>query len=440
MAYKQTTGSISLKEKKSNTFITGGITVTDRNISSDAFDRLRVSNPTTLFEINSIFNKNHSINELISGSGTSVHDASNSYIQMALSDSDTGKVIRQSFEYIPYQPGKSRFMIFTGVLEVNGGVNGSISRIGSFDSQDDKTAVSCDGNGLFFELNGTTIYTVLRNNNVDTKTSQENWNIDTLNGSGPSGYTLNDWSKAYIFTIEQEWLGIGMVRFGIMINGRLIPVHIIHNTGIGSPSSTSINKPYTKMAKLPIRYEIQSTSAVNAEMRMICCTVLSEGGFEPFGYQFSYIRESVKTINTTILPVLSIKLKEVNDNEYNRTTVLLKSIHILNSNTSNKNAFYKLYILDNKNKLTGASWTDINSNSAVQIDISSTAIDLTNARYSLSGFVNVSNSENFDTGDYFNSTLLNSSINGTSRVLSLCCKSISGNIDVYASFDWIEIQ
>ena len=438
MAYKQTTGSISLKEKKSNTFITGGITVTDRNISSDAFDRLRVSNPTTLFELNSIFGKNLHVEETVSGSAVSTFDSSNSYIQMSLFSSGTGKIIRQSYEYIPYQPGKSRLMMFTGVLELNGGINGSVSKIGCFDSDVDKTSVAGPGNGLFFELNGTTMYVVLRANDVDTKVSQSNWNYDKLDGNGPSGYTITNWGQAFLFAIDQEWLGIGLIRFGFFFNGQFKLVHIINNTSVGYPSSVSIIKPYNKTAKLPIRYEISSTSNVNSEMRMMCATVLSEGGFEPFGYLFSYANDTKISVGEIDEVVLSFRM--IQSEPKNRVSVLLRSMDILNL-TANKFVLYKIYIFNDENAVSGGTWFDVNTgNSVVQINETATSFNDVSGNVLKSGFVSLKENTTFPYQEYLNSPLLNSTIDGSSRILSLVCKGLGGNIDVHASFDWLEIQ
>ena len=90
------------------TLTTGKLVLTNTTGNQDAFDRLRVSEPSTLFEIHHVFGKMPRVmDELTSGSGASTHNSTNSYVQMAVSDSSVGKVVRQSYEYIPYQPGKS---------------------------------------------------------------------------------------------------------------------------------------------------------------------------------------------------------------------------------------------------------------------------------------------------------------------------------------------
>ena len=166
------------------TLTTGKLVLTNTTSNQDAFDRLRVSNPNTLFEIHHVFGKmGRYIDELTSGTGTSTWRSANAYIEMKVTSSGVGKVARQSLEYIPYQPGKSRLMLFTGVLDTSGGTSNCTSRIGCFDDTDDKSSVSATGNGLFFELTSTGIYVVKRLNDTDTRVLQSSWNFDTFGGN-----------------------------------------------------------------------------------------------------------------------------------------------------------------------------------------------------------------------------------------------------------------
>jgi hypothetical protein len=95
-------------------------------------------------------------------------------------------------------------MIFSGVIETHGGLPNVISRIGCFDSSVEKTAVPGTGNGVFFELNGTDLYAVIRLNNVDgERVIRTSWNYDKFDGLGPSGFALTtaDFANARIFAI-----------------------------------------------------------------------------------------------------------------------------------------------------------------------------------------------------------------------------------------------
>jgi hypothetical protein len=430
----------------------GKIILTDTTSNNDAFDRIRISEPETLFEINATTGKlPFLIDEIISGAGTTSKEyLDNSYIKMGISASATGlgvnNVVRQSYEYVPYQPGKSRLMIFSGVLEaISGGVTGTYERIGSFDSYVEKTSVAGSGNGCFFELDGRTLYAVIRLNdtvthNGNTRVAQLDWNFDKFNGIGPSGLTVNNYSTAKILAIDQEWLGVGQVRFGFFINGQFHVGHIFNHFDEG------ITMPYTKTAKLPIRYEIQGPDNKTAEMRMICSTILSEGGFEPTGITFTYGRSTPVVISTNYKPMISIKLRETEP--YNRKSIILKSIELLN--TLDRGLQCNLLLLPNKTYLTGGNtFTPIDlNNSVAEYNTTATGItgvttDITSASDSIivldSGYADYSSTIQFNYDKYLASPIINSSIHGDSRVLCLCGVILVNNVTTYASLSWVEV-
>ena len=115
-------------------------------------------------------------------------------------------------------------------------------------------------NGFFLEQNGTTIQFVKRSSVtgsvVDTPITQSNWNIDKLDGTGPSLLTL-DLTSPQILFIDLEWLGVGSVRMGFVINGQFIHCHTFHHAN----SNTAPKGAYMQTACLPIRQEIENTAA-----------------------------------------------------------------------------------------------------------------------------------------------------------------------------------
>jgi hypothetical protein len=404
----------------------------------DAFDRLRVSNPVTLFELSQIVGTQpFLIDEYTSGSGATQHNLENAYF--TLSVAGTGTAIRQTYEYIPYQPGKSKLMVFTGVLNANNNSNNVTTRIGCFDSKDQKTNVNGDGNGCFFEYTNNTLSFVVRNNDDDDtqKINQSAWNYDKFDGTGPSGLTI-DVTKALIMAIDQEWLGVGRVRFGFFLNGKFHLAHVFNNSGIGLPTSTPITVPYTKTAKLPIRYEISSNGG-SGQLRMICGSVISEGGFEPAGLLFSIGQTAGVTISgANAIPIISICLRETEP--YNRKTIILTDIAILNS--TNGGVQWDLYLLPNKSSITGGSWHEIDlDNSIAEYNNTSTGVSLslTGALLLESGYTNQSNSINFTFNSYLSNPIVNSSITGRSRVLCLAGKSIGSSQTLHGSLSWIEV-
>ncbi len=414
--------------------------LTNNTSNQDAFDRLRTSRPHTLFEINATTGKlPYLVDEIVTGTAVSTANINNSYIQMSVSTAGD-KVVRQTFEYVPYQPGKSKLMVFTTVLEaIGGGSPGVICRVGCFDSSVEKSG-NTPGNGCFFELNDETLSAVIRLNNIDNSKPQSLWNYDKFDGNGPSGFMVNDFSKVSILAIDQEWLGVGTVRFGFFIKGKFRLGHVFNHSGVGLPLSTGIKVPYTKTGKLPIRYEISTSNNVNAEMRMIASSVVSEGGYEPKGIMFSVGRSVELTIanneGVSTKPVISIRLRQ--EEPYNRKTLILKTMTLFSS--TSEPLQWDLYILPNSSKLTGADWKQQDSNnSCAEYDRTATAVDLTDALLLGSGYA-TQNTLGYNYDKYLASLLVNSSISGQSKVLSLVARRLENKtVKMCGSLSWREI-
>ena len=82
-----------------------------------------------------------------------------------------------------------------------------------------------------------------------TRVSQDEFNLDRLDGTGPSGYIL-DATKMQMVYIDYTWYGSGFIRFGMrMINGDIAYCHRMPNNNINTQS-------YMRSGNLPARYEV----------------------------------------------------------------------------------------------------------------------------------------------------------------------------------------
>ncbi|NBP13054.1 hypothetical protein EBU95_01515 [bacterium] len=198
--------------------------------------------------------------------------------------------IRQTTQRFNYQPGKSQLCLYTGVLTP---VSNAIKRIGSFQSL---TAAPYTPNcGLYFETqtdSPSSIAVIQQNNSFlvpSISARRENWNIDKLDGTGPSGKVLY-LSAANIFMIDYEWLGVGRVRYGFVIDGQICYCHAFNNAG-------NVPGAYLLTPNLPVRAEIRQTGTGSATMKIICCSIMSEAGAD-----FTGVTRSVDT-GTTGIPI-----------------------------------------------------------------------------------------------------------------------------------------
>lgn len=272
------------------------IPVTFPGMETDAFGRLRVGNPFTLFDSQNRYGKDNQFDETTATGGTSTYLADESSVALAVTTTSGSEVVRQTYRVFPYQPGKSLLVLATFVMAA--GQTNLRQRVGYFNPD----------NGVFFQKTGTTNQFVLRSNVTgtpsDTRTAnQADWNGDKLDGTGESGITL-DTSKAQILFMDFEWLGVGSVRCGFVIDGQFIICHTFEN-------ANSISNVYMTTAILPIRYEIKATDtlASAATMKQICSSVISEGGYQQSAAeQIARQTTPITGITTTFVPLVSIRL------------------------------------------------------------------------------------------------------------------------------------
>jgi hypothetical protein len=318
----------------------------------DAFGRLRTSNPEMIFNSKQLFDNQPLYFDDIqeSGSGTtSTYSQNTASTTLSVSANTAGKRTRQTFMRFNYQPSKSQLIFITGVLNKTGGGSGIVSRLGLFD----------DDNGLFLENNQGTINLVRRTKTsgsaYDNKYSQSSWNLDKLDGTGPSGITI-DFSKAQIFCVDFEWLGVGAIRFGFNIDGVTRYVHQVNN-------ANNLSNVYMSTPNLPIRYQIinDGTGAASS-IECICGAVISEGGREEVGNNgyASTAGTSIEATKNYLNGILSIRLKSGSIG----TTVDLLDVSLIT--TSNDN--YEWRLVQNPSGLNSLSYTSI-PNSSIEYAI-----------------------------------------------------------------------
>lgn len=377
----------------------------------DAFGRQRVSQPYTLFDSQSRYAADNQFDTSTSGTGSTTFNTNQSSVSLSVTAGGVGSVVRQSYRSFPYQPGKGLLVLATFQMDASTSANLS-QKVGYFNTQ----------NGVFFQkVDGVNSF-VLRSNTSGTPSdartvNQTDWNGDKLNGTGASGLTL-DLSHPQILWMDFEWLGVGSVRCGFIINGEYIVCHTFNTANV---YGTTV---YMTTAILPVRYEITSTSAVAASLTQICCSVMSEGGFEQTSIDHVARRTTVfNTINTaaTFYPIVSIRLAS------GRTgaVVLPNRVQFLPTTSQN----YEVALLKNPT-LTGATWAaTVPSDSNVEYDVAATAISsvgtIVQADYvTSSGSAGVGNTSS-PTG-YNWDLQLGASIAGVSDIYTLGVRTVSG--------------
>ncbi len=400
------------------------------SINSDAFGRTRVSNPLTLFDSSHRYRDNNLWESLVVGTGSTVgFSTTQGLVNIGIGTTAGCSVIRETTKVFSYQPGKSLLTMNTFVL--NPPKENLRQRVGYFGAD----------NGIYFEVDGTTAYFVERSLSLGTETrvSQSNWNIDKLDGTGVSGVTL-DLTKAQILWTDIEWLGLGNVRLGFIINGKFVHAHTFQHANI-------IQSTYITTASLPLRYEISNTGITTSTstLKQVCSTVISEGGYELRGLQQAVSTPITAPVDLptpagTYYPLISIRLKAPINNQPDRldAIVIMTALSIMGTGNGPQ---YNWQVRASATT-SGGTWVSAGVDSAIEYKIDGGAVS--GGRVLASGFLTSANqsSQSVDIlkEALFKFQLERNGLTKTPYELTLVAASDTAGADIFASMDWEEIS
>lgn len=387
----------------------------------DAFGRMRISNPVTLFDSANRYQINSDFVTDKSVSGASVsYNQFDSTVSLNVDSTAGSYVRRETTKVFSYQPGKSLQVLATFCF--NAPKTGLRQRVGYFNSD----------NGIFLEQNNNEISFVVRSKTsgvvLDTnRASQSSWNIDKLDGNGPSLKTL-DLTKAQIFWTDIEWLGVGSVRCGFVIDGKLIHCHTFNHANLTQST-------YMTTACLPLRYEIENTAstASSSTLKQICCSVISEGGYELRGKPRVVNAPGFVDLTTagTFYNLISIRLKDTRLD----SIVVPKNINVFGKGN---NTYIHWKILSGTT-ITGGTWETTSADSAVEYN---TAGTLSNGVALVDGYIGITNqstqSSELDS-ELFKFQLERNGLTNTPVIFTLAATGGTNGDDALGSILWDEI-
>lgn len=391
--------------------------------TTDAFGRLRVSNPFTVFDSQHRYQVNDKWNYQTTAGGSTSYDTNGSLVNLNTSLASGAQVIAETKRVMPYQPGKSLLIYNTFTMS---SVQETLrQRIGYFGEQ----------NGIYFEVDGESVSFVKRSyvsgSVVETKATRgSGWNVDNLNGNGPSGYNISNYSSSFIFYIEIEWLGVGDVRVGFVLNGAYVPCHVFKHTPAGG---SPISGTYMTTACLPLRAEITNKGPItnSGNFKQICNSVISEGGYEGFSRRYNVDLGTTPknlTNDDELYPIISLRLAS------GRLDSIIVPSNLNAIVTSNQDVQYRI-ILDGTT--SGAVWTT-HYNGNVQYDTSATSLASGSGTNVIGGYINKQGSIDITSLNQFNFQI-GRLLDGTSQVLTIAMAPTSANTKVLADLSWFEI-
>ena len=394
----------------------------------DAFNRLKVANPFTLFDSQQRYQRNDKWDIFGVTGGTASYSITESAVKLSVGTTVGSKLTTETKRVFPYQPGKSLLVLNT--FAMNTPKEGLRQRVGYFGITGGATA-GTPYNGVYLQQDGLTLSICLASGSLATTTTvnQSQWNGDKFNGTGESSRTL-DVTKGNIFWTDIEWLGVGDVRCGFFVDGKPIVAHTFHNDNVNTTT-------YMTTAVLPIRYELENTTAqaAGSTMTQICSSVISEGGYEGFSrrYNISYSDSTLVGLTTagTEYPIIAMRL---NSDRLDSVIVPSNISAVVQDAQNNKQETVQYRIRLNPT-LTGGSWvTHYNGN----VDYNKSATAVSGGTDIIGGYISSSGVFSVSTINDFNFQLGRTQT-GASDVIVFTMTPINANAKICADLSWFEI-
>ena len=406
------------------TSITSFNSIGNLDTTRDGFGKARVVEPFTLFDSNFIYSddsRNWNSNTAVGG--TSLFVNNQSHVAMTANGTVGSKCIRETKKVFKYQPGKSLLTMSSfqmAPINTYNANTGLRQRVGYFDAN----------NGTYFEANGNTLHMVIRSsvtgNVVENRVPQTLWNVDKLNGTGASNLTINV-ANSQIFWTDTEWLGVGSVRTGFVIDGQFIICNIFNHAN----RDTGV---YMQSATLPVHLEIENltTTGVPATLKHICNSVISEGGYTPSAASRAVATplNGVNLNQTTFTPVIALRLKSSFKN-----AVVIPSL-LTAWGLQNTPFVYKVSMNEN---VANGSWVSAGTESAVEYNISAT--DISGGDMLMQGLYGggtIGSHLEMNLKDFDHSLQLRRRLDGTMETFVISVLATSNNDDTVATLTWQE--
>lgn len=444
-----TSGSASVNVTNNPT-----VSFNNNDFSKDSFERLRVSQPVVVFEDSFaalLPNAKTTIWEAVATASGTANLTANLYGTElnTLLTNGSGYWI-QSYNHVRYAPGIST--LFRITFNFNQFITSVRQRVGMFTDQG--TYPSNAGDGFYLEADGSTVSVVRRYMTTGTagaeeRISQANWNMDKLDGTGPSGVNLN-WTKAQHFVVEYQWLGVGTIRYGFETGqNQVVWCHQI-------VSVNALSQSWSRTGTLPVRAEIYSTGvlATAGKLTLINCVVIHEGdvggsrGWKYFGGTSGATPKVGGLVAATWYPVMGIRAVGTNDLT-KRARILPTSVTFSVATVATGPTLLQVGLMMLATPNTGATYAVTTVGSAAAIDVAAAPATAVTGTLIWTGHIpNVVGCYTFDLKALNdNMNVIGTAASGTQAitgagnltVVAGCVQTATVGASVVASLNWKEL-
>lgn len=291
----------------------------------DLTERLRVANTFKTFQdLQTIQLDSNNWEQTTVGGGTVTFAANEPLIELSVDIVAGSEASNQTNLYFPYHPGDTNNIKLTNITEL------------PKENLYQEFMYGDDNNGMGFKVDEL-IYKIFERSStsgapVDIDVNQfgplgdgvDGWNLDQLDGKGPSGVTLQN-AKLQFWVMRFLYLGAGPQEWGAVISNKIIWIHRKDHANIDTT-------PYMANPNLPLRNTIRNkdTTASPSTLKQLCSAIESEGGELDPGNKIStpITWADLRTIPaTTRTPIVAIRLTNTLNGKPNTRTFRILDSH-----------------------------------------------------------------------------------------------------------------
>lgn len=392
------------------------------------------------------------------------------------------KVVRQSRQYIPATFVTNVIAMIEGKIDTSDASASFIAKIGCFeDSGDLSKNLDNTGRGVYFQFNMTTseweihvlyndgvtqqsqVYTQKAAGDFNEPSNKNQWNIDTLDGTGQSGINMNA-NDLNIFVIQ--WQPVeDIIKCGILQGERVVYCHEIRmKTDTDADGLMYEANGYVSKFNVPVRWEIQSTGATSGTMYQGKAIIYDNSSVQ-FDRLLTYNTDLYSrnvAVRGDSAALFALRLKE----SANRAKIVPKRLVVMQTNANGiakwelvQDGVYSGHKLNDSNEDivissnvgSNVDWVD-KEGSFVQIAPPIDNVNKTGDADKLMNYELYVNDGHVLASDYIHGagyfsydiekfkTYATSKIDGEMDRLTLRVTNVSGVIDVIGGVEWIELE
>lgn len=274
-----------------------------------AFNDLRSTalTPMTGWTFNYNINADYILTTTANG-GTVTQADSMAVLSTSAANNGSAKIATRNV--LRYSPGLGALVRFTAIFTTGAANSQQIIGIGD------------ESDGFFFGYNGTDFSVLRLANGVSNWIQQTNWNVDPMDGSGPSGMTLHP-NLGNVYTIQYQWLGFGVIKFFVTdsTTGEPNLVHMIKYPNTAAVPSV-YNPTFPIMAKV-----LNNGNSSDIVLKTPSAMAFCEGDGMNQAIETSNAANTAVTFTTpTDQNVLTLRNTATFASKTNRTRILLDLI------------------------------------------------------------------------------------------------------------------